>query len=131
MSSEHLGPETVVWQISITKHEKNLRQIPCVVTQSRPVTLHHCHGGSMKDRGWHSGTSQRGASPWLIIPLAARLHVGDLGIDYGYGVGRWEKDFGQQTDFLDKVSEILVDYFGYQKTIWELAEAYRDRNKFV
>lgn len=112
------------WTLTVTQHEKNVRALPCIVTQRHPVTLHHCHGGSMKDRGFHTGTSLRGSNPWLIIPLIADLHVGKWGIDYGYGVERWERDFGLQADMLDEVDQQL----GYPKSIWEIAKAWESRH---
>lgn len=77
----------------------------CAVTRRSEVTLHHCHGGSLieefpelKKKGG------RKTSDWLVIPLAAELHVGRLGIDGSMGVRSWEKRFGRQTDMLRKVS---------------------------
>lgn len=86
-----------------SEHEKRLRDLPCAVTRRKPVTLHHCHGGSMKDAGWHVGTGQK-QNPFLQIPLHAEVHVGDFGIDYGVGVQSWEKLFGKQTEHLTWVS---------------------------
>lgn len=86
------------------------------------VTLHHCHGGSMKDHGWHVGTGQK-QNPFLQIPLKDVYHVGDLGIDYGYGVERWEKDFGTQWEHLEWVNDQL-DY-----DIFQLAREWEEKNR--
>lgn len=92
---------------SLSVHIKRLREMPCIVTRRTPVTLHHCHGGSMKDR-WqelgYPGMGQR-ANPWLQIPLHAELHCfGRFAIDGGIGVERWEMMFGTQVELLNKVN---------------------------
>jgi len=92
--------------ISVTQHQKNLRTLPCIVTEMTPVTLHHCHGGSMKLRGWHVGVAQK-QNPWLQIPLHESLHTGSHGIDSGMGVETWEKRFGSQWGYLEEVRELL------------------------
>jgi hypothetical protein len=104
--------------VSVTKHEKNLRELRCAVTRSPFITLHHCHGGSMKDMGWHVGMGQK-QNPFLQIPLKHTYHVGDLGIDSGYGVERWEKDFGRQWDHLIWVNDQLPYNLFAQAVRWE------------
>lgn len=108
--------------ISVSKHEKNLRQLPCAVTRRTPVTLHHCHGGSIVDHGWAVGMSQR-QNPYLQIPLHAEYHVGRFGIDYGYGVKSWERDFGTQWEHLEWVK----DQLGYD--IFQLAHEWEDQHR--
>ncbi len=93
--------------------------IGCVISGETPATIHHAHGGSMVFRGIHTGMGQK-TSDWLVIPLAARFHVGDFGIDNGMGkfkgVKAWEKNFGNQADFLDIIcQQIGVD-------LWRKAE---------
>ncbi len=61
------------------------------------------HGMSMK------------ANDWLVIPLDALMHTGNLGIDSGMGVETWELRFGQQVHHLDEVCRLI----GY--SIWEHA----------
>lgn len=100
---------------SWTEHHKRVRRMRCVVTSRPRVTLHHCHGGSMRGRVASPGMSQR-QSHALVIPLHFEYHVGRFGIDAGYGVQSWERDFGAQADYLDRVS----DFVGYD--VWEFAE---------
>lgn len=106
---------------TITAHIKALRAMPCMVSGNKPVTLHHCKGGSMRDLLGCAGNPGKGAkvSDWLQIPLAARYHVGDFGIDSGQGVYKtkeqWELAFGKQSDFLIRISRKL----GYN--VFELA----------
>jgi len=90
----------------IAAHLNALAQLPCVVTGQSPVTLHHCHGGSLKDAGIHRGKSQR-PSDFLVIPIVEQLHTGALGIDGGLGVRTWEFRFGRQMDHLHKISRFM------------------------
>lgn len=108
--------------ISVTQHEKNLRELRCAVTRNPQVTLHHCHGGSVKAAGWHVGMGQK-QNPFLQIPLKADYHVGDYGIDYGYGVERWEEHFGTQMEHLEWVNSQL-DY-----DIFQQARDWEQRNR--
>lgn len=105
-------------QIAVSKHEKYLRDLRCCVTRSPFITLHHTHGGSMKDHGWHVGVAQK-QNPFLQIPLKDTYHIGDLGIDSGYGVERWEKDFGSQWDHLIWVNDQLPYNIFEQASRWE------------
>lgn len=87
--------------------------MPCVVTCRSPVTLHHCHGGSLTEEYPHlaRGKSQK-TSDWLVIPIHADLHYGNHGIDSGVGVLTWEMKWGRQTDYLRRViEETGVDVF--------------------
>ena len=113
-------------RIAVSTHEKNLRELRCAVCRNPQVTLHHCHGGSIKDEGWHVGVGQK-QNPFLQIPLKAEYHVGDLGIDYGYGVRRWEEHFGTQMEHLQWVNDQLpYDIFVLAKA-WDEANRYRNR----
>lgn len=102
---------------AIRRHHDRVRELGCIITQQPNPTIHHCHGGSVRDV-WGAaaavGWAQR-ASDWLVIPLAAEFHTGRFGIDYGYGVRSWERDFGLQVDHLVAVNRSL-DY-----NIFELA----------
>jgi hypothetical protein len=104
--------------VSVSEHEKNLRQLRCCVTRNPYVTLHHCHGGSMKFADWHVGMGQK-QNPFLQIPLKAEYHVGDMGIDSGYGVERWEKDFGTQMEHLAWVNDQLGYNIFAEAVRWE------------
>lgn len=108
--------------VSVTAHEKRLRQLSCSVCRSPYVTLHHCHGGSLIDNGWAVGMGQR-QNPFLQIPLHAKYHVGQYGIDYGYGVLSWERDFGTQWEHLEWVNSQL-DY-----DIFEEAHRWEDEHR--
>jgi hypothetical protein len=99
--------------VGITKHEKMLRRMPCMVSGSTSVTLHHCKGGSMRDMLGCAGAPGGGkkVSDWLQIPLNWRYHTGDLGIDTGQGIYKdkraWEAAFGTQVSFLVLVSQLV------------------------
>lgn len=100
----------------IKDHWTRIAGLGCFVTFDPEPTIHHCHGGSVRDR-WGDkampGTGQR-ANHWLTIPLAARLHTGINGIDTdGQGVRDWETRFGRQTDMLDRLRSICKARWGY------------------
>lgn len=112
---------------SVNDHEKRLRQLRCVVSESPFITLHHTHGGSMlylaQELGLpNPGMAQRN-NPFLQIPLNGIYHVGEFGIDAGTGrfkgVEEWELAFGAQKDHLVSVSEQL----GYD--VFEAAQRWR------
>ena len=96
--------------VPISRHEKNLRQLRCVVSERSPVTLHHCHGGSMLVLFENPGMGER-ACAYLQIPLHMDYHTGTFGIDAGTGtfkgVREWEAAFGTQTEHLTEVSGLL------------------------
>lgn len=95
----------------IRAYHNMLAEMACVVTGKRPVTLHHCHGGSLADAGITRGMSQR-PSDWLVIPIIMDLHVGPHGIDGGKGVRSWESEHGTQMDHLLALQEKLdIDLF--------------------
>lgn len=95
----------------------------CMVTgDTHRVTLHHVHGGSIVERGFHR-SSGRKTSDWLVIGLREDLHVGPRGID---GPDRipvrvWESEHGNQADMVDEV----IRRTGLD--VWELARAEEKR----
>lgn len=78
----------------------------------------------MKDVGWHVGMGQK-QNPYLLIPLLAKYHVGDCGIDAGIGVLTWEGRYGRQVDLLDWTD----DQLGYPISIWEMAKTWEAKNR--
>ncbi len=118
MVQSQQGQVRAVGAISVTAHEQLLRGFPCLISEMTPVTLHHCHGGSIKDNGWHVGMGQR-QNPFLQIPIHERFHTGNFGIDSGYGVLSWEKDFGTQWSYLAELDRILPYDLLIQATWWE------------
>lgn len=87
----------------IQLHWAKVAELGCMLTGRPNPTLHHCHSGSVSAIGVHRGVSQK-PSPWLVIPLDERYHTGAYGIDSGYGVLSWERDFGTQVELLDALS---------------------------
>ena len=108
--------------VAVSKHEKNLRELRCIISRNPSVTLHHCHGGSMAESGWAVGMGQK-QNPFLQIPLNAHYHVGDMGIDYGVGVLTWELRFGKQMELLEEVNQKLP------YNLWEEARAWEDEHR--
>lgn len=104
--------------IAVSRHEKYLRELRCAVSRSIWVTLHHCHGGSMKLYGWHVGIGQK-QNPFLQIPLSIEYHTGNNGIDSGYGVKNWERDWGTQVEHLQWVNEQLPYDLFWMAEVWE------------
>ena len=106
---------------SVKDHHARVRELGCILTGRKPATLHHVHGGSIKDLGYHVGMGQR-QSDALVIPLIAEYHsVGPCGIDSGMGVETWEQTFGTQAEFIDEVGEAL----GYN--LWDLEAAWQSK----
>lgn len=99
----------------LERHWQAVAELGCVVTGTKPCTIHHAHGGSMKDRGVHRSMGRK-TSDWLVMGLAFDLHVGNEGIDV-IGVTRWEKKYGNQADYLDLIAEKLG------VNVWEKAMA--------
>jgi hypothetical protein len=96
---------------AIAAYHNLVGDMACVVTGKRPVTLHHCHGGSLADAGINRGMGQR-PSDWLVIPIIADLHVGPKGIDGGKGVRSWEAEHGTQLNHLMALQKCLgIDLF--------------------
>jgi hypothetical protein len=92
-------------QREVKDHWARVRDLGCIVLGSGfEATLHHCHGGSMRDKGIHRGVGQK-TSDWLVIPLHWTMHTGALGIDGGVlSVAEWERMFGAQAKHLDEVA---------------------------
>ena len=90
---------------TVSDHYDNVAALGCLITGNPWPTIHHVSGGSMKDHGYHSGMAQRGISDALVIPIKADHHVGEYGIDSGYGVDTWEKHFGTQWEHIQEVSK--------------------------
>jgi hypothetical protein len=111
--------EYVMATAEIKRHWSRVAALGCIVSEG-PATIHHCKGGSMLliPGLAHPGGAQK-QNDWLVIPLAERLHTGDLGIDNGMGPFKskemWEAHFGQQSAFLDEVCRRL----GYN--VWKMA----------
>lgn len=69
----------------------------------KPATIHHCHGGSMKDRGIHKSLGGK-TSHWLVVPLCPDHHTGKNAIDGFQGVRAWEDKHGEQAKLLDMLA---------------------------
>lgn len=105
--------------VSVSTHERALRELPCAVSGRRPVSLHHCHGGSIKLLRWHVGMGQR-QNPFLQIPLVPELHyAGPEAIDGGIGVQSWEARWGTQVEHLEWVAEQLGYDILALARVWE------------
>lgn len=107
----------MVGVVSVAAHEKALRQMPCALTGSPFVTLHHCRGGSMDDLGWRVAMSKK-QNPFLQIPLNGVYHVGQFGIDSGMGAKRWEQKFLPQVELLELVNGRLPYDVWEQALMW-------------
>lgn len=102
---------------SVTAHEKKLRTLVCCVTGQKPVTLHHCRGGSMATTLFGTPGVGQKQNDALQIPLHRELHTGRFGIDarVGGGVLSWEQQWGLQTQHLVSTSRLL------RYSVWTLA----------
>lgn len=109
---------------TVKEHHDNVRALGCIISGRTPATIHHCHGGSLKWRGFHVGMAQK-QNEALVIPLHLDYHVGKFGIDSGIGVERWETEYGTQAGMLDEVSRRL----GYD--VWKLAEMWKPESKIL
>lgn len=120
-----VSDEALVDKVPVSVHERNLRNLRCVVSAQHPVTLHHCHGGSMLTMiggsGNTRGTSQK-TNPFYQIPIIMKYHTGEYGIDTGLGVDQWEENFGEQLAFLEEVNGLLSYNIFFQAGIWWAAE---------
>lgn len=108
--------------VPVSRHEKNLRAMRCVVSSFPVVTLHHCHGGSMLEfPNGRPGMGER-SNPFYQIPLWAKYHVGEFGIDTGMGeiksVEQWEERFGTQADHLKEINEALDYDIWFEAGMW-------------
>ena len=91
----------------LQRHWDRVAALGCILSNRPDPTIHHCHGGSMREVGVMKGKGQK-TSDWLVIPLDALFHVGQYGIDLGHiTVPEWEARFGRQVDLLDKVADLL------------------------
>lgn len=99
----------------IKEHWTRIATLGCLVTFTPDPTIHHCHGGSVRDR-WGAkampGTGQK-QNDWLTIPLSHTLHLGLGGIDSGTGVRTWEERNGRQVDLLDRLRDIVRSRWNY------------------
>jgi len=102
---------------SVTGHEKKLRLLECCVSGTRPVTLHHCRGGSMATNPFGTPGAGQRQNDGLQIPLSVNLHYGQQGIDGRIkgGVKSWEAMYGLQVSYLASTSRLL------QYSVWTLA----------
>ena len=113
-------PGSEAMMLGYTVHERNLRTLPCVISEMKPVTLHHCHSGSMAELGPefpNPGWSEK-QNPFLQIPIHERYHIGDYGIDSGMGVHTWEDLFGKQVDLLNEINGLLIYDIWEQARLW-------------
>lgn len=94
---------------SVTEHEKRLRRLACCVSGQKPVTLHHCRGGSMATNPFGTPGASQKQNDALQIPLHATWHVGQYGVDarVNGGVQSWENQWGQQVEHLSSTSRLL------------------------
>lgn len=103
----------------VKRYWSQIVKMGCIVTGTAfDVSIHHCHGGSMVERGFARSLGRK-TSDWLAIPLVRKLHVGPGGID-GFPrptVEEWEAKHGRQADMIDE----LVRRTGID--VWELAGA--------
>lgn len=99
----------------IRDHWQRVARLGCVVTFSDMATIHHCHGGSIREFFGAKGMPGVGQkqNDWLVIPLHPRLHTGNDGIDSGMGVERWERRYGAQRQFLEHVRAQIKNRHGY------------------
>jgi hypothetical protein len=105
ISQKQAAPRKVIRSSELKKHWETVGDMACIVSGAVGVTLHHCHGGSMKDIGVMPGMAQK-SNDWLVLPLAAQYHcIGSEGIDAGKGVLTWEGEYGSQVMMLAKVWE--------------------------
>lgn len=120
-----MNDEALVSKVPVSVHERNLRNLRCVVSAQFPVTLHHCHGGSMLTMiggsGNTRGTGQK-TNPFYQIPIIMKYHTGEFGIDTGMGVESWEEKFGEQLAFLQEVDGLLSYSIFFQAGIWWASE---------
>lgn len=118
---ERVDCATESWEVvlprCVSDHEKRLRKLACCVTGAKPVTLHHCRGGSIAQSLFGGPGVGQKQNPALQIPLHAELHVGRHRIDGALngGVQSWEVSHGSQVEHLSSTSRLL------QYSVWTLA----------
>ena len=89
------------------RHHDELRELGSILTQSKPVEIAHCHGGSMIDTFGYKinpGWSQR-QNHWLVIPLTPEQHNNEKD-SLDRGVRNWEKRHHTQVILLEWVSHL-------------------------
>jgi hypothetical protein len=102
---------------AIKDHWSRVAALGCCVTFQTPATIHHVHGGSIREafgKQAMPGAAQK-QNDWLVIPLHASMHTGQRGIDNGMGktLAQWEATYGKQIDYLRKVRQQIWRRFGY------------------
>jgi len=88
----------------IKRHWDRVADLGCIVCLAKPATIHHCHGGSLKEIGLHRAGGKKPID-WLVVPLCPTHHTGDFGIDGPMGVKRWEREYWPQVELLQWVSD--------------------------
>jgi hypothetical protein len=111
----------------VTALDKLLRQQPCMVSMRRPVTLHHCRGGSMMLTPWGTPGGGHKQNEALKIPIHFKYHVGTERIDGAIngGVQTWEARWGNQKDLLNQLSRNLgfcLWRLAWEWTPWKLRQ---------
>lgn len=74
-----------------SKYLEFVAGLPCCVTGSRPVTVHHLIGHNLRGIGDKT-------SDYLSIPLSPELHQNDFEALHVIGHKRWEEKFGSQLE---------------------------------
>lgn len=112
-----VSTDEVKFPCSVSDHEKRLRKLECCVSGLRPVTLHHCRGGSMSETPFGSPGAGQKQNDALQIPLAWTWHTGQYGIDarVNSSASQWESRWGTQVELLNSTSHQL------QYSQWTLA----------
>jgi len=93
---------------SRAEHRKRLKELPCIVTgKTDHITLHHCHGGSIKEELLITSGGAQKTNDFLQVPLCFRLHLGDMNPEH-IGIVTWEANIGMtQVEMLNRVSQLL------------------------
>jgi len=88
------------------KHWEELRGLGSILTQTYPVEICHCHGGSIIDTfgyGQNPGWAQK-QNHWLVIPLTQNQHQGTDGLDSN--VRAWEATHHTQVMLLEWICHL-------------------------
>jgi hypothetical protein len=101
---------------TVAEHHVNLRAVGCIVTRLPNPVLHYCHDGSMTRIAGSLLNGERNEA--LVLPLSVQYQSGRSGIDGRLGVLEWERLFGTQASYIDRLSALL----GYD--VWDLARAW-------
>lgn len=101
----------------IKDHWARVVKFGCIVSFSNLATIHHVHGGSIREKFGEKAMPGMGQkqNDWLVIPLHPRLHTGIDGIDNGMGtnVKSWEERYGPQTGFLERIRVMIQRQYNY------------------